>query len=107
MSITFAQAIGLTALAFVVDQKEGLLDRVWVSGARASDVILAHVATQFWILAGQTAAVLFFALVVFELPIVGSLAWVIVLMMLLGLSGMACALFPAPCLRFERERVCV
>ncbi|EGD77792.1 hypothetical protein PTSG_08882 [Salpingoeca rosetta] len=93
VSITFAQAIGLTAMSFVLDRKEGLLDRVWVAGARASDVILAHMATQFWILAGQTAAVLFFALVVFKLPIVGSLAWVIVLMMMLGLSGMAYGLF--------------
>lgn len=80
----------MTALAFVLDQKEGLLDRVWVAGGRASDVILAHVATQLWIVAGQTASVLFFALVVFKLPLAGSLGWIIFLMVTLGLSGMSC-----------------
>lgn len=90
VSISFAQAIGLTALAFVVDKKEGLMDRIWVSGVRPSEVILAHVATQFVVLAGQIALILFFTQVVFHLPQEGSLALMILLLLLLGCSGMSC-----------------
>lgn len=64
VSITFAQAIGLTALAFIIDAKEGLLDRCWAVGCRSSEVILAHVATQFIVLVIQIGLVLVFALVV-------------------------------------------
>jgi hypothetical protein len=90
VSIMFAQAIGLTALAFVIDQKEGLLDRIWVAGAKPVEVVVAHVGTQLIILLGQIAGVLFFTLVVFKLPQEGSLLLVILLMALLGSSGMAC-----------------
>ena len=31
-SISFGMAIGLTALTFIVEKKEGLLDRSWVAG---------------------------------------------------------------------------
>lgn len=31
-SITFYLAVGLTALSFVLERKEGLLDRCWVAG---------------------------------------------------------------------------
>lgn len=33
-SITFYLAVGLTALSFVLERKEGLLDRCWVAGKR-------------------------------------------------------------------------
>lgn len=34
-SITFYLAVGLTALSFVLERKEGLLDRCWVAGETA------------------------------------------------------------------------
>lgn len=64
VSITFAQAIGLTALSFIIENKEGLMDRCWAVGCRSSEVILAHVATQFFIVAAQIALIMVFALVV-------------------------------------------
>ena len=32
INIAFAQSIGLTALAFVIDKREGTMDRTWASG---------------------------------------------------------------------------
>eukprot|EP00049_Salpingoeca_infusionum_P012893 m.239416 g.239416 ORF g.239416 m.239416 type:complete len:217 (+) comp15296_c0_seq2:1900-2550(+) len=93
VSISFAQAISLTALAFVLEKKEGLLDRIWAAGARPSEVMLAHFCAQFIILLVQTALVLLFALVVFKLPLAGSLVLSVVILVLLGISGMAYGLF--------------
>ena len=65
------------------------MDRVWVAGVRPSDVILAHVATQFLVLAGQITLVLFFTQVVFKLPQEGPFILIILLLLLLGISGMS------------------
>lgn len=63
-TITFGQSLGLTALAFVMDVKEGLLDRCWATGVRSSEVMLAHVVTQFIVAALQILVLLIFALAV-------------------------------------------
>ncbi|EDQ87774.1 uncharacterized protein MONBRDRAFT_9617 [Monosiga brevicollis MX1] len=94
VSITFAQAIGLTALAFVMDRKDGMTDRAWVAGVVPSEIILAHVGTQMLVLVGQLILVLIFTLLVFKLPLHGSLLLVILLLLLLGTSGMTCILWP-------------
>lgn len=39
-SITFYLAVGLTALSFVLERKEGLLDRCWVAGERSKFTLL-------------------------------------------------------------------
>lgn len=40
LSITFYLAVGLTALSFVLERKEGLLDRCWVSGERSKFTLI-------------------------------------------------------------------
>ncbi len=32
IAISFAQAIGMTAVGFVMEKKSGLLDRIWAAG---------------------------------------------------------------------------
>ena len=57
-------------------------------GVVPSEVILGHAGTQLLIIAGQITLMLIFALLVFKLPLCGSL-WVVVLLMgALGLTGM-------------------
>eukprot|EP00041_Stephanoeca_diplocostata_P023505 m.579068 g.579068 ORF g.579068 m.579068 type:complete len:963 (-) comp22311_c0_seq1:316-3204(-) len=89
VTIGFVQAIGLTAIAFVQDRKEGLLDRCWAAGVRPTEIMLAHLCTQFTVLAVQVALMLLIALVAFSLPMRGELVFVVLLMLLLGLTGMA------------------
>lgn len=53
LSITYFMAVGLTALSFIIERKEGLLERSWVAGVTATEVMLAHVAAQFVIMVIQ------------------------------------------------------
>ena len=46
LSITFSMSIGLAALLFVIERKEGLLDRTWVAGVNATEMVLAQILTQ-------------------------------------------------------------
>jgi hypothetical protein len=46
-------AVGLTALSFIIERKEGLLERSWVAGVTAFEVMLAHVVAQFIVMLVQ------------------------------------------------------
>ncbi len=53
LSITYFMAVGLTALSFILERKEGLLERSWVAGVTATEVMLAHVVAQFAVMIVQ------------------------------------------------------
>ena len=57
LSITYFMAVGLTALSFIIERKEGLLDRSWMAGVTATEVMLAHVVAQFAVLLVQVKRV--------------------------------------------------
>eukprot|EP00455_Lapot_gusevi_P020078 TRINITY_DN2134_c0_g1_i1.p1 TRINITY_DN2134_c0_g1~~TRINITY_DN2134_c0_g1_i1.p1 ORF type:complete len:198 (-),score=34.23 TRINITY_DN2134_c0_g1_i1:99-692(-) len=105
ITIAFAQSIGLTALAFVLEKKEGTLDRCWSSGVRPSEVMVSHVVTQFFILLVQIGLLLFFALYIFSLPMNGNLGIVLLLTMLLGMSGMLYGLVISAICNKEQEAI--
>jgi len=89
LSITYFMAVGLTALSFIIERKEGLLERSWVAGVTATEVMLAHVVAQFAVMLVQVALVLIFMIYVFEVPAHGPMIWVVCLTLLQGLCGMA------------------
>ena len=66
ISIIFFLAIGLTALIFVVEKKEGLLDRSWIAGVTTVEVMLAHIIVKFFIQFIQIILMVLFADVIFE-----------------------------------------
>lgn len=88
LSITFFMATGLTSLVFVMEKKEGLLDRCMVAGMSAFEIMLAHVLTQLIVMTVQVALLLVFALFVFKVPYEGPLIWVILLVLGTGFCGM-------------------
>ncbi|KAK3107884.1 hypothetical protein FSP39_024401, partial [Pinctada imbricata] len=88
LSIIFFMATGLTTLAFVIEKKEGLLDRSFVAGMSAFEVMLAHVFTQLFVMIVQVALLLVFVLAVFQVPYRGPLIWVILLALGQGFCGM-------------------
>eukprot|EP00057_Strongylocentrotus_purpuratus_P029713 XP_011684187.1 PREDICTED: ABC transporter G family member 20-like [Strongylocentrotus purpuratus] len=92
LTVIFFHAVALTSMTFVVERKEGLLDRIWVAGVGPGEVSIAHVMTQFIIISVQIALVLVFTFAVFDIPNEGSLFLVILMMMLQGLCGMALGL---------------
>ncbi|TNN40405.1 ABC transporter G family member 23 [Liparis tanakae] len=66
LSITFFLAVGLTALSFVLERKEGLLDRCWVAGVSSLETMLAHLFSQLFVISVQIVLLLLFVLLVFK-----------------------------------------
>lgn len=91
-------ATGLTTLVFVMEKKEGLLDRSMVAGMSAFEIMLAHVLTQLIVMTVQVGLLLVFALLVFKVPYEGPLIWVVLLVLGTGFCGMTLgAIFSAVC----------
>ncbi|XP_076016527.1 ABC transporter G family member 20 isoform X2 [Genypterus blacodes] len=89
LSITFYLAVGLTALSFVLERKEGLLDRCWVAGVSSLETMLAHLFSQLFVISVQIVLILAFILLVFKIPNEGSLVLVIILIVLQGITGIS------------------
>ncbi|KAG1971887.1 ABC transporter G family [Pimephales promelas] len=69
LSITFYLAVGLTALSFVLERKEGLLDRCWVAGVSSLETMLAHLFSQLFVISVQIILLLIFILLVFKVSL--------------------------------------
>lgn len=89
LSISFYLAVGLTALSFVLERKEGLLDRCWVAGVSSMETMLAHLFSQLFVISVQIILMLLFILLVFKMPNEGSLFLVICLIVLQGVTGIS------------------
>ena len=66
LSITFFMAVGLTSISFIIERREGLLDRSWIAGVTSLEVMLAHVVAQFVVMVIQASLVLVFMILVFK-----------------------------------------
>ncbi|XP_051936132.1 ABC transporter G family member 20 isoform X2 [Hippocampus zosterae] len=89
LSIAFYLALGLTALSFVLEKKEGLLDRCWVAGVSSLETMLAHLFSQLLIISVQIILMLLFVLLVFKMPNEGSLVLIVLLIVLQGITGIS------------------
>ncbi|CAG0897222.1 unnamed protein product [Darwinula stevensoni] len=87
--IIFYMALGLTAMAFVLERKQGLLQRSYVAGVTNVEVMVAYLATQILVMTVQITFTLVFLLAVFHVPNRGSIELVILVAFLQGLCGMA------------------
>uniref|UniRef100_UPI00398F6660 ABC transporter G family member 20 n=1 Tax=Pristiophorus japonicus TaxID=55135 RepID=UPI00398F6660 len=92
LSITFFLAVGLTALSFVIERKEGLLDRGWVAGVSSLEVILAHIFSHLVTMTIQIILLLIFTFLVFKIPNEGSLPLIVILILLQGITGISMGL---------------
>jgi len=66
ISIIFFLAIGLTALIFVVEKKEGLLDRSLIAGVTTIEIMFAHIIVKFFIQFIQIILLIVFADFIFK-----------------------------------------
>ncbi|XP_041108905.1 ABC transporter G family member 20 isoform X1 [Polyodon spathula] len=92
VSITFFLAVGLTALSFVMERKQGLLDRCWVAGVSSLETMLAHLFSQLFTIAVQITLLLIFVFLVFKIPNEGSLVLIAILIFLQGVTGISMGL---------------
>lgn len=98
-------AVALTSSALIVERTEGLLDRSWVAGVTAVEVLMSHVVTQFVVMVGQTILVLLFMLVVYDVNCEGEIIWVICLTILQGLCGMCFGFLISAVCELERNAI--
>jgi len=85
ISIIFFSAIGLTALIFVVEKKEGLLERGWIAGVTTVEVMLVKFFVQFI----QIILMVVFADIIFNVQINGPVLLAMALIFIQGLCGMS------------------
>lgn len=67
---------------------QGILDRSLVAGITLFEILFSHVITQFVVMCVQTALVLIFTILVFEITCNGDIINVIALTLLQGICGM-------------------
>ena len=89
LSINFLAAVALTALSFVMERKEGLLERSLVAGVTSFQFLISHILTQFLVLLVQVTFLMFFTFLIFGIQNRGSFLWVVLLTILQGCCGMA------------------
>ncbi|XP_025018058.1 ABC transporter G family member 20 [Tetranychus urticae] len=89
VSISYIMATGLTALAFILERRDGLFERSLVAGVDTLQILIAHALTQIIVMVVQIMLVLVFTFLVFDIPSRGPFGWVIVLLLLQGCTGMA------------------
>ncbi|UJR38629.1 hypothetical protein I4U23_031294 [Adineta vaga] len=66
LSIIFFLAIGLTALIFVIEKKEGLLERSTIAGVTTIEIMFAHIVVKFFIQVIQVILLIIFAHFIFQ-----------------------------------------
>lgn len=88
ISISYVMATGLTALAFILERRDGLLERSLVSGVQTMQILLAHAINQVFVMIIQIFLVLGCTFFIFEIPSRGPFFWVVLLILLQGCTGM-------------------
>ncbi|CAF3709874.1 unnamed protein product [Rotaria sp. Silwood1] len=89
VSIIFFLATGLTGLIFVVEKKEGLLERSWIAGVTTIEVMFAHIIVKFFIQIIQIILLLTFTDYIFKIEIKGSIFLAAGIIFLQGICGMS------------------
>lgn len=103
--ITFAHAIGATAIAFVREKIDGCMDRIFVAGVSSGTVVVAHLLTHSGILILQAASILALTVGVFDVSVAGffvvQLLLMFAILISLGLAGMSFGLLVSGLAREE------
>ena len=86
--LTFTMAIMFASLRIVGERKQGLVERLSISGVTGLVLTLCVVIVQSFILLMEVAVYLMTVLVIFSTPLEGNLTLVIALATLQGLSGL-------------------
>jgi hypothetical protein len=66
ISIMFSISIGTTGLMFVLEKKDGLLDRSWVAGMTTVEIMIAHILTKLLVMFVQIFVLLIMASYAFK-----------------------------------------
>lgn len=81
------------------------MDRSWVAGVTPGEILFSHVITQFVVMCGQTALVLIFMILVFEVTCNGDIVSVVLLTLLQGMCGMCFGFVISAICELERNAI--
>ncbi|CAF0942665.1 unnamed protein product [Brachionus calyciflorus] len=102
-TIIFTLTIGMTGLMFVIEKKEGLMDRSWVAGINAVEVLSAHIASKIIIMTVQITLLILISTLVFGVNMKGSIFVSALLLLLQGFCGMSFGLACSSLAKDETE----
>ncbi|XP_059166224.1 ABC transporter G family member 20-like [Physella acuta] len=105
VSATFFLACGLTTLVFVLERKEGLMERMIVAGVAPIEIMISHVLTQLLVMFGQVLLMFAIALLVFNMTHFGNIFCAISLVILQGLCGMTLGMVISACCTSENTAI--
>ena len=91
--VCFMFSLILTTMAFVGERNDGTLDRLFAAGVQPSEVLVGHLLAFSVIIIGQVSVVISIAIIVFEVPMHGSIILLFSLGLLLGWAAMCLGLF--------------
>jgi len=89
VTVMFTLSIGLTSLMFVIEKKEGLLDRSLVAGVSTIEIMSAHVTAKLLIMIVQIGLLIIIANFVFQIQMSGPMIITFLLLLLQGYCGMS------------------
>ncbi|PRP88024.1 hypothetical protein PROFUN_04452 [Planoprotostelium fungivorum] len=101
----FAHSIGLTAIAFIREKTDGTLDRVFAAGVSPTIFVLSHYLAQSITLVVQCCILLLTSKFILGIEIVGHFVHVLVILIILGSSGMALGLLVSAASKQETEAI--
>jgi ABC-type multidrug transport system permease subunit len=87
--IVFFMALGLTAMAFVLERKQGLIYRSYVAGVKNVEVLICYMITQVVVMVVQIFLTLLVMLVAFKIPNRGSVMTIALICFIQGCCGMS------------------
>jgi ABC-type transport system involved in cytochrome c biogenesis permease component len=87
--VTYILAVALTSLSFVVERKEGLLERTIVAGVKIFEILISQIAVQLIVLLLQTFLLMLVIFPVFKISNNGSYVYVVILTLMQGVAGMS------------------
>ncbi len=101
INISFVMAGGLTALVFILERKEGMFERQWVSGIDAKQILIAHAIIRISTMVLQGIIVLSIIIIWLDLPSRGPIVWIFLLLSLQNCAGMTFGLVVSALCRQE------
>jgi len=101
----FAHSIGLTAIAFIRERMEATMDRISAAGVSSTTFIVAHFFAHLMTLVIQCAVLLLTTVFIVKIEIIGLIIHVVLILIILGSSGMALGLVISSLANKESEAI--
>lgn len=89
LQMIFSLATTLTTVTFVLERKEGLLERTLVAGVKIHHILMSHILFQLLIIMAQSSVMLFIIFYMFEVNLIGSIYLMFTLTFIQGFIGMS------------------